>query len=285
MADIRFQKSRKLSSLNINAPRKNLDFLSYWCRIAFSKYDKWNLKQHSHSFFELQMCLKGQCRFDVCGREYTITEGTYILLPPYKKHTILEASDDFEKFIWGFKLADESISEALAKSCLEENVSPAEKEWFSVIDIIMDNADSNEFEASGIIKGQLYYLLCMLIRKSTDLCGGERVEKTSSFAAKEIMSFIKSNLSASMSVSDIAAQFYMSARQITRICEKEFGVTLKELETSLKLEKIRELLSKDSLSLDEVAKQTGFADGYSMSKFFKKHEGMPPGKYRYSLKE
>ena len=285
MENTRLQKSRKLSRLNLNTKFESLEFINYWCRIAFSKYDTWNLKEHSHSFFELQLCLKGVCRFDVSGREYTITEGTYILLPPYKKHTILEASDDFEKFIWGFKLCDENISAALAKGCLEETVSQSEKEWFSAIDVIMANADSNEFEASGIIKGQLYYLLCMLIRKSTRLCCGEREEKSLSLAASEIKSFIKGNLSSAMSVSDIAAQFYMSARQITRICEKEYGCTTKELETALRLEEIRKLLSDYELPLDEVAKRCGFADGYSMSKFFKKHEGMPPGKYRYSLKE
>lgn len=285
MPDIRFQKSRKLSSLNINAPREGIDFLSYWCRIAFSKYDKWNLKQHSHSFFELQLCLKGQCLFDVSGKKCTITPGTYILLPPDKKHTIIEASEDFEKFIWGFKIRDEKISRSLAPDCFKGEPSNADGRILDAIEIIMDNADSTEFEACGIIKAQLYCILCMLVREGTSISDGERSIKSSSLEAKEIMSFIKSNLAASMSVSDIAAQFFMSARQITRICEKEFGVTLKELETSLKLEKIRELLSDDSLSLDEIARQTGFSDGYSMGKFFKKHEGMPPGKYRYSLKE
>ena len=173
----------------------------------------------------------------------------------------------------------------MSQSCLEAKPSVAEKEMLKVIETILDNADSSEFQAFGIIKSQLYYLLCLLIRKSTDISDGEQTVKSSSFAAEEIKSFIKSNLSTSMSVSDIAAQFYMSARQITRICQNEYGLTLKELETSLRVEKIRKLLSDGEMSFDEIAEKCGFSDGYSMSKFFKKHEGLPPGKYRRSLKE
>ena len=285
MADIRLAKSRKLSRLNLNVENECPGYISYWCRIAFSRYDNWNMKRHSHSFFELQLCLKGECEFDVSGKKYVITPGTYILLPPDKKHTIIKASDDFEKFIWGFRLTDENLTSRLSEKCLEETPSKADDNILRAIEIIMDNADSNQYQAYGVIKGQLHYILCMLVRKDVDISDGSFNVKSTSFAAEEIMSFIKSNLSTPMSVSDIAAQFYMSARQITRICEKEFGVTLKELETSLRLEKIRKLLSEDENSLDEIAQRCGFSDGYSMSKFFKKHEGLPPGKYRKSLAE
>ena len=285
MADERLSKSRKLSRLNLNVENSEPKYISYWCRVAFNKYDNWNMKKHSHSFFELQLCIKGECEFDVSGVKYVITPGTYILLPPDKKHTIIKASGDFEKFIWGFRLMDENLASTLSKGCLEEAPSKADENILRAIEIIMDNADRDSFQAYGIIKGQLHYILCMLIRKNVDVSDSEQTIKSTSFAAEEIMSFIKSNLSTPMSVSDIAAQFFMSARQITRICEKEFGMTLKELETSLKLEKIRNLLSEDENSLDEIAIRCGFSDGYSMSKFFKKHEGLPPGKYRKSLYE
>ena len=56
MADIRLAKSRKLSRLNLNVENECPGYISYWCRIAFSRYDNWNMKRHSHSFFELQLC-------------------------------------------------------------------------------------------------------------------------------------------------------------------------------------------------------------------------------------
>ena len=48
-------------------------------------------------------------------------------------------------------------------------------------------------------------------------------------------------------------------------------------------ERIRELLEDTELSMDQIAAMTGFADRYSMGKFFKKHEGTPPGNYRKAL--
>ncbi len=103
--------------------------------------------------------------------------------------------------------------------------------------------------------------------------------------AEVIRDFIAENLSSSLSVSDIAAQFYMSERQLERICHEEYRVTAGELKRKLQAEKIRHLLSETTLSLAEIARLTGFSDRYSMSKFFKRVDGMPPASYRAAILE
>ena len=60
-------------------------------------------------------------------------------------------------------------------------------------------------------------------------------------------------------------------------------MTVNQLKHNLQLEQIRQLLAETDSSLEEIAQASGFSDKYSMSKFFHKHEGMPPGKYRKAI--
>ena len=101
---------------------------------------------------------------------------------------------------------------------------------------------------------------------------------------EQIKKFLSDNLETKMTVSDISAQFFMSERQLTRICRKEYNMTVHELKQNLQLEKIRFMLTNTDCSLKEIAEVSGFSDEYSMSKFFRKYESLPPVKYRNAIK-
>lgn len=55
------------------------------------------------------------------------------------------------------------------------------------------------------------------------------------------------------------------------------------LRESLQMEKIRALLSETDMSLAAIAAEVGFADAFSLGRFFKRHEGLPPAAYRRAL--
>lgn len=275
--------SKNLAKTDLNADSDLIAFKTYWCRVAYDKVDKWNTKEHSHSFFELHLCMDGSCEFDVDGKKCTITKGKYLLLPPYKKHTILKASENFSKFVWGFAIQDEELSNEVLKNCSSNVETNTDENIYNSIKIMLENSKNNGFEYYNIIKCQLYCIFISLIRKKTSRKTSVVHEKKTSMRAREIKKFIKENLSSKLKASDIAAQFFMSERHLSRICLKEYNMTIQELKQSIQLESIKNMLSDTDSSLKEIAKSTGFSDEYAMSKFFKKHEGMPPAKYRHSI--
>lgn len=283
MDDKDIYASKNLSKMDLNCQSRQIPFESLWCRVAFDRCDKWNFTEHSHYFFELHMALSGECAFDIDGKRCTIKEREYFLLPPGKKHTILKASPDFSKFIWGFTIEDEELSTEVAKNCTCATEQANENVLFA-IRIILDNAQCNQYECCNVIKNQLYFIFITLIRSLTSRKNNTVYISKTSKKTEQIKNFISDNLESKMTISDISAQFFMSERQLTRICQKEYKMTAHELKQNLQLEKIRFMLTNTNCSLKEIAVASGFSDEYSMSKFFRKHESLPPGKYRNAIK-
>ena len=275
--------SRKLSGLNLNVREEEIPLKHYWCRVAYQQYDRANMKTHRHSFFELHMCLTGECEITVDDACFCLTPRTFLLLPPQKKHTILRQSEGFSKFVWGFFVRDEAVAKELSDCCENGKLCATEDQFLQSLQIILDNSTGGEFEYHSVIRCQLYYLFVLLVRQMTGLKSKERFQKNSSMQLAEIRKYLLDNLSANLSATDIAEQFYLSRKQLTRICMEECDMTVNQLKHSLQLERIRQMLAETEASLDEIAQAVGFSDKYSMSKFFHKHEGMPPGKYRKAI--
>lgn len=285
MTENELTASRELSRLDLNLEYECIGLKTYWCRVASSSVDKWNYKEHSHSFFELQLCLDGECSFSADGKVHTVKKGMLLLFPPRKKHIILNATQDFSKFIWGFGVKDAKLSETLSEATEKTRIFPADESVLSAVGIILKNSTCDDFGAYGIIKGQLDFIFTQLIRQTTGMKQTGEFSKKPSMQAEEIKKFISDNLSGKICTADVAAQFFLTERQIEGICKREYKMTVSELKGKLRLDLIRKLLAETELTLGEIADRCGFADEFVMSKFFKKHEGMSPGKYRLSSKE
>ena len=283
MDDRELLASRRLSGLNLNVREEEIPLKHYWCRVAYQQYDKANLKTHRHSFFELHMCLTGECGITVDDVSFCLKPRTFLLLPPQKKHTILWQSEGFSKFVWGFSVRDDAVVKELSDCCENGKLCTAEERFLQGLRIILDNSTGGEFEYHSVIRGQLYYLFVLLVRQMTGMKTKAMFRKNTSMQLAEIRKYLKDNLSANLSATDIAEQFYLSRKQLTRICMEECGMTVNQLKHSLQLEQIRQMLAESEAPLDEIAQAAGFSDKYSMSKFFHKHEGMPPGKYRKAI--
>ena len=69
------------------------------------------------------------------------------------------------------------------------------------------------------------------------------------------------------------------------MCFEECGMTVSQLRRQLQFEEIKRLLYDTDLTFDEIADRCGFSDRYTMGKFFRKYEGVPPGEFRKYIKK
>ena len=228
----RIVASKALSKINLNIPFDPLDLKTYWCRVAF---DKWNFKNHSHSFFELHLCLKGECVFMLDQKIIRLTEDSFIIVPPGKGHTLASISEDFEKFVWGFAINSKELAALLCTSCRSADACPASSDMINAVNIMLKNADSTKFAYYAILKGQLELIFILILRLMTNIknSSGES-EVKSGVLSESIKRFIADNLSEKLKTEDIAAQFFISKRQLLRICISECGMTIEELKKAFK---------------------------------------------------
>ena len=93
---------------------------------------------------------------------------------------------------------------------------------------------------------------------------------------------MQEHLAEDLSLSVLAEQFHLNPQYISHLFKSEIGVNFLAYLTSIRMEKAKKLLLSTSLSVAEVAEQSGYGDYRVFTKVFKKIRGhhalpVPPG--------
>ena len=83
-----------------------------------------------------------------------------------------------------------------------------------------------------------------------------------------------------MSIADFAGQLHITPKYLTECIKKEMGMTAQELLSNTKLNHAKSLLKQTSLTIIEVAEQSGFENPNYFSSYFKRKVGYKPSEYR-----
>ena len=94
------------------------------------------------------------------------------------------------------------------------------------------------------------------------------------------VNYIKANVSASMSVTELTGVLGISQPYLYRIFKEKFGKSPKQYMNDYKIEQAKQLLKKTDITVTQVANSVGFSDVLSFSRFFASKTGASPQKYR-----
>ncbi|MCA9041049.1 MAG: XylR family transcriptional regulator [Planctomycetaceae bacterium] len=96
------------------------------------------------------------------------------------------------------------------------------------------------------------------------------------------LQFIREHACEGITVNDVLRQVPLSRRALEARCQKLTGRTPHAEITRIKLERAKRLLSQTTLTLNEVARRSGFSQAEYLSVAFKKLTGQTPGQFRNS---
>jgi two-component system response regulator YesN len=100
---------------------------------------------------------------------------------------------------------------------------------------------------------------------------------------KAVEQYITDNLKEDINLKDTAAKFNLSPYYFSRTFKKVFGYNFSDYLNLIRINKAKELLKDDSLSIKEICYLVGYSDPNYFSKVFKKYEGVTPTEYREKL--
>ncbi|MCI6730506.1 MAG: helix-turn-helix domain-containing protein [Clostridiales bacterium] len=95
-----------------------------------------------------------------------------------------------------------------------------------------------------------------------------------------ITRYLQEHLSQEVSLSVLAERFHLNPQYISQLFKNEIGVGFLAYLTNIRMERAKHLLLSTSLSVAEVAEQSGYGDYRIFTKVFKKSEGITPSQYR-----
>ena len=100
-----------------------------------------------------------------------------------------------------------------------------------------------------------------------------------------ITRYLQEHLAEEVSLSVLAEKFHLNPQYISQLFKNEIGVGFLAYLTNICMERAKKLLLSPSLSVAEVAEQSGYGDYRVFTKVFKKSEGITPSQYRRDFLE
>jgi transcriptional regulator GlxA family with amidase domain len=101
----------------------------------------------------------------------------------------------------------------------------------------------------------------------------------------QIQFWMRTNLSSTLNLAEIAAEFEISQRTFTRRFKDATGLKASTYWQKIKIEAAQELLSSSNLSIQEIAFQVGYPDQGNLTRLFKQVLNITPRGYRAMVRK
>lgn len=224
----------------------------------------WIHPEANLSTYELIFILKGNVFLEEDGKNFDLKEGDLVCLKPGLTHKGTKKSDNASFFwlhFWAKNYEEFGVYESFVTDAY--NCS----QLFTTLNhMAMTGADKL------LIECRLASFLLELKANNT--------MKNKLFA--DIREYIRVNISNALSVRDIAQVFCYNADYLSKLFIRFSGLPLKKYLDNERSAYIKNMLLTTTLTLKEIAAQTGFEDDNTLIKFFKRNNSCTPSQFRNS---
>lgn len=147
------------------------------------------------------------------------------------------------------------------------------------IDIDLESNDEASLQRVQSEIEEVMRMICAQCRRETD--SPSALSETKLELAGQVQEHIEQNLSSlSLNQASIAASFGISVSQLFRIFKEARGISIVEYIHHLRIAKAKELLANTEKTIDEIAVECGYSGSKTLTRLFKKYEGVTPGIWR-----
>ena len=248
------------------------------------------MEMHIHDCYELYYSISGGKQFLIDNRFYPISPGDLFIINQYESHKLTQI--------------DNSVHERIVLSIYPDFVKRLSTPYTD-LDYCFSNRDSRFQHKVSLDKTAqsrfLYYIskitsargyahdiveqaafmeLMVMINALSDANAGENCVSTYKYSRQvdDILAYINQNIGQSITVEQLAENFFLSESYICRIFRQATGTPINKYITARRISIAKVHLSEgDSVSV--AFEKSGFGDYSSFFKAFTKAVGVSPKKY------
>lgn len=246
---------------------------------------------HSHPFFEVCYVRGGVGQYLEEGRIYPLKPGTIFCSRPGIVHQIKSARGldlAYVAFEVNEDLSDRTSVQAYYRLChasevVVEAVDAAKSPSLLLWQSVLRSANALDWTSAVMLPPLAFALLTSF---GTTFAPGSQATPSVEDSARtgglvdDICAFIQGHLAYPLGLDEVARQFHLSPRHLSRIFRKTLGVSPVRYIRDQRIARAKHLLRYTPLSLEQVAAAVGYHSVYYFSHAFSESVGMPPGKYR-----
>lgn len=271
---------------------ENSDFMvDIICGFLTERYtNNYNYSQplHKHPYYELHIITDGVCSFETDDKNIlNVSKDEFVLFPPNVRHKIISESDRFSKIHFSFFMVAKDSEFPNFYNLVEEKsqvptIYKTNTQIKDLIKTMLRNVKQKQYEYKNIVYFSSVSMLIEIFRKivgNNALKSNIKINDTRVISAIE---YIKSNISASLNVDEVAEHLHISTKQLVRIFKKETDTTPGAFIRNHRIKCIDDLII-DDLYIEDIASIMGYSDSSSLIKAYKRYSGTTPSRYKKSL--
>ncbi len=232
-----------------------------------------------HHRFLIVIPLKGEGVMGIERDFFKLKPGRALLVFPFQLHFFPATDEDAEWLILSFESGDKWLKPLKNQIC---KVSPlflerAAEASLLYLSVMKDNSN-DRLRLIELFRGLLQEML------SSSFCD-EKIDLSPKWQRaynilRKVDQFVEKNIKGDISATAIAEHFKLAKNYLAALFKSNFGITLGQYVTNLKVQKATELLLNTDMQMIEIAEESGFDNPVSFNRAFKRLMRFPPGKYR-----
>lgn len=249
---------------------------------------------HSHTYFELILVLRGEYLHYVNGIPHRLAAGEACLLPPRAVHHEVSSSRPDRVLFCGIdpqlfqreilRKADRQIQQLFRRQ--EEEPSAQcfltfrlqDERLRNWLNIALEEEMEHQPGYGLIVQGYLIRMLQAMTNGDAWQCWQPSRGETENRLLQQMLAYMSDNLT-TVTKQQTADHFHFNTDYLGRLLLKNTGSTYSEILRYMKMRRACELLLT-GLGVNEVIRQLGFSNKGYFYKIFKQTYGMLPGEYK-----
>lgn len=239
----------------------------------------------------------GECPIAQDGREYILSEGTYMLLFPNCEHYGTAAVSPGQSHMWCHFVTTGEVSYSDGAANLQNGTNAVAlpeygallhpEKFLTLFHSLTDAAERSYLDASsrericgmylGIILRELYENT--LEARLPHGTSNENAARGKAAAAR-LREYLRMHCSEDIELSSLADAFRYSSDYLTHIFGREYGMTPCAYLNTVRLDKAKRLLLDTDMRVSDISEAVGFHDAKYFMKAFKRCTGVTPSEFR-----
>lgn len=261
----------------------------------FTSKSQWaHRKMYHRGDYELIFCIEGPLFLELGSEKIVLKKNDLLLVPPFTRLVGYKESSNDIDFYWLHFFSRFENNNFIANK--EKNLTILKKTDFHRQRIILpacfhiENFSSvmlDFYKILSIQNGFSYiderdYLTTALLVKLSKIYTEQKETSEIDNLISQVKEWIRANISADLTVEEIANQFNLNIDYITRLFKKGTGITPKQYITDLKINVAKLLLIRTKMPIKQIASESFFNNSKVFMRSFKKSSGVTPTNYRKS---
>lgn len=247
-------------------------------------------------YFTIFLIEKGTIRFRLDNTSYQVYEGDVVFCPMSETFWVEEVSDDYNaKYIFfsvkyiseaGFNYKSNDVLKSLSSD--PTNIIRNEPDLYRRMSFHLDELKNlNNTEKENYYFNELIWHHFSLVIFEIDNYF-KKIEKTQQVTYREdeittsFFILVRENFKEQHNVQFYADRLFIGRKYLTKVINKTMYKSPRDIIHQVLMIEAKILLKDSNANVGEVATQLKFSDLASFSKFFKKHTGESPLKYKGS---